>query len=84
MSIGIILYELSKKIKIKTNSHIKLATPIEKEQIMKNMNNLINKIKFATPSKKQTQKTIWKRIFSKSFLTKREAFAVIGLLKKLK
>jgi len=84
MSVGIILYELSKANKEKTNSHIQLASQADKEQVMKNMNDIINKQTFPTPSKKQTQKTIWKRIFSKSFLTKREAFAVIGLLKKLK
>ena len=85
MSVGIILYELSKKSnKTKTDTHFIPASKAEKDQIMKNMNQILNKIKFTTPTKKQTQKTIWKRIFSKAFLTKREAFAVIGLLKKLK
>jgi len=84
-SVAIILYELSKSTKTKKISqHIQLASKAEKDQIMKNMNEIINKVKFSTPSKKQTQKTIWKRIFSKSFLTKREAFAILGLLKKLK
>jgi len=85
MSVGIILYELSKTSKTKkTNQHIALATKTEKDQVMKNMMNIINKTKFSTKTKKQTQKTIWKRIFAKSFLTKREAFAILGLLKKLK
>jgi len=43
MSVGIILYELAKKIKTKTDSHIQLASQADKEQVMKNMNNLINK-----------------------------------------
>jgi len=80
-SVTIILYELANKT---STEHIKLASKAEKDQIMKHINNIINKLTFTTPSKKQTQKTIWKRIFSKSFLTKREAFAVIGFLKKLK
>jgi len=80
-SVAIILYELANKT---STEHIKLASKAEKDQIMKHINNIINKLTFTTPSKKQTQKTIWKRIFSKSFLTKREAFAVIGFLKKLK
>jgi len=80
-SVTIILYELANKT---STEHIQLASKAEKDQIMKHINNIINKLTFTTPSKKQTQKTIWKRIFSKSFLTKREAFAVIGFLKKLK
>ena len=84
-SVAIVLYELSKKSKTKkTNEHILLASKTEKDQVMKNMTDIINKTEFSTSSKKQTQKTIWKRIFSKSFLTKREAFAILGLLKKLK
>ena len=84
-SVAILLYELSKVTNTKkATEHIQLATKTEKDQVMKQMNLLINKVKFTTPTKKQTQKTIWKRIFAKSFLTKRESFAVIGLLKKLK
>ena len=34
--------------------------------------------------KKETQKIIWKRLLGKSFLTKREAFALIGFFKKIR
>jgi TrmH family RNA methyltransferase len=80
-SVSIILYELSKQ---DHTSHIQLASKAEKQQILKLLNKTLNKLKFATASKKQTQKTVWKKILGKSFLTKREAFALMGFFKKLK
>ncbi|MBW2984149.1 RNA methyltransferase [Candidatus Woesearchaeota archaeon] len=81
---SIILYEIFKKQdKNKSNSHIIPATKKEKQVMMDYFNKALNKIKFTTKEKKQTQKTVWKRIFGKAFLTKREAFAVIGFLRKL-
>ena len=82
-AVTILLYELFKN-KENIASHITPASKIEKQQLMKNINQILNKLKFTTDSKKQTQKTIWKRILGKSFLTKREAFALIGFFKKLK
>ena len=82
---SIILYEIFKKLgKKKSNSHIIPATKKEKEVIMDYFNKVLNNVKFSTKEKKQTQKTVWKRIFGKAFLTKREAFAVIGFLRKLR
>lgn len=82
---SIILYEIFKKQdKNKSNSHIIPATKKEKEVMMGYFNKVLNTIKFTTKEKKQTQKTVWKRLFGKAFLTKREAFAVIGFLRKLK
>ena len=79
---AVIFYELSKG-KENITSHIQLATKTEKEQVLKLMNKVLNKIRFATPSKKKTQQVIWKRIIGKSFLTKREAYALMGFLKKI-
>ncbi|MBS3097169.1 hypothetical protein J4209_00070 [Candidatus Woesearchaeota archaeon] len=36
-----------------------------------------------TKEKKETQRIIWKRLIGKAFLTKREAFALLGFLRKL-
>jgi TrmH family RNA methyltransferase len=81
---SIILYEIFKKQpKEKSNEHIIPATNKEKQVIMGYFNKVLNSVKFSTKEKKQTQKTVWKRIFGKAFLTKREAFAVIGFLKKI-
>ncbi|MBR9692237.1 RNA methyltransferase [Candidatus Woesearchaeota archaeon] len=80
-SVAILLYELSKE---NHTAHIIPASKADKAQILKLLNKTLNKMSFATASKKQTQKTIWKRILGKSFLTKREAFALMGFFKKLK
>ncbi|MBI4919312.1 RNA methyltransferase [archaeon] len=82
-SVAILLYELSKN-KENITSHIRAMTVEEKKQIDKNFNEILNKIKFATPEKKETQQMVWKKIFGKTFFSKREAYAVIGLLKKIK
>ena len=79
-SVAILLYELSKE---DHTAHIQLASAAEKNQILKLLNKTLNKLKCSTASKKQTQKTIWKKILGKSFLTKREAFALMGFFKKL-
>jgi len=38
---------------------------------------------FSSKSKKETQIKVWKRVVGKSFLTKREIFALFGFFKKL-
>jgi len=82
---SIIFYELYKELgKNKITNHIPPATKKEKEIIIENFNKILDTIEFSTKEKKQTQKLVWKKLFSKAMLTKREAFAVIGLLKKLK
>jgi len=81
----ILFYELFKhNAEQKTGSQIIPASKIEKDIILKKINEILNKIKFSTKEKKQTQKIVWKRIIGKSFLTKREAFAVLGFLRKIK
>ncbi len=80
----ILFYEIYKVIgKNKINSHIKPATVKEREVILKILDNILNNTEFSTPEKKQTQKIVWKRILEKSMMSKRESFAIIGLLKKL-
>ncbi len=80
-AVAITLYELHQKENI--TSHITPATEKELKQIQKMFNQILDKTEFKTKEKKETQKKVWKRIFSKSFMTKRESFAVMGLLKKL-
>ncbi len=67
----------------KITSHIPSATKKEKEVIIGAFSSILDSIEFSTKEKKQTQKIVWKKLFSKAMLTKREAFAVIGLLKKI-
>lgn len=80
-SVAILLYELSQE---DHTAHIQLATKTEKQQIMKMLKSKLNKMDFSTKEKKQTQIKVFKRIINKSFLTKREAYALMGFLKKLK
>lgn len=82
---SIVLYELFKKISDeKSNSHINFSTKKEKEIIIKYFNDVLNNLDFATKEKKETQKKVWKRVFGKAMLTKREAYTVMGFLRKLK
>ncbi|MBW2997894.1 RNA methyltransferase [Candidatus Woesearchaeota archaeon] len=77
-AVNIILYELSDlKIDI---------TPIsldEKKQLTKMINEVLEKMDFVSEDKKDTQKLVWKKIIGKSFMSKREAYALMGFFKKL-
>ena len=83
-SVAIILYEIFKKLdENKSNAHIKFADKKDREIIMNYLHKVLNKVEFSTKEKKETQKKVWKRIFGKALLTKREAFSVMGLFRKL-
>ena len=83
-SVGIVLYELFKGDKERLGEQIKIAEKEDKKHLLKLIENKLDKMEFATASKRKTQKVIWKRIIGKSFLTKREAFALMGFFKKIK
>ncbi|PIO04446.1 RNA methyltransferase [Candidatus Woesearchaeota archaeon CG08_land_8_20_14_0_20_47_9] len=81
-AVAIILYEV-----FRSRGNYSMFTPIsshEKEVINKNFSIIINKLQFATPQKRNTQLKLWKRVIGKAMLTRREAFAVLGLLKKVR
>lgn len=81
----LILYEIFKKQE--TEHIISHITPIslkEKEQIQKMIEKTLNKMYFATEEKKETQRLLWQKILGKSLLSKREAYALMGFLKKIK
>ena len=83
-AVAVILYELYKQTgKNKINSHINHATRKEMEVILDMLDNIIDSIEFSTKEKKETQKAVWKSVFEKSMMTKREAFTIIGLLRKI-
>ena len=65
-------------------SHKNFETKKEKDVILKYINNVLGKMEFSTKEKKDTQKKVWKRVIGKAMLTKREAFAVMGFLRKLR
>ncbi|MBN2457786.1 RNA methyltransferase [Candidatus Woesearchaeota archaeon] len=83
-ALGILLYEIYKiNGKDRSDSHIETAGRRYKDVLNKRVAGLLEQMEFATPEKKQTQKVVWKRIFGKAMLTKREAFAVLGLFSKI-
>ena len=84
-SVGIILYSLFLKSKTeKTGENIMPIALREKEQLLLILNKALDKMSFATKEKKETQRIVWKKMIGKAFLTKREAFALMGFLKKIK
>jgi tRNA/rRNA methyltransferase len=81
----ILFYELFQTIgKDKNTDPFNPITKKEKDLLLKNIDEIIDKVEFSTKGKKETQHKVWKRLINKAMLTKREAFAVFGLLKKLK
>jgi len=83
-AIALVLYELSKKKTGKVAEHIVFASGTEKKQLMKMVDKRIKQGNFVTASKRDTQRKVWKRMISKSFLTKREAYALMGFFKRTK
>lgn len=80
---AIIFYELFRSGLLGEGRRIEFAGPREKEVLLRAIGKVISGLDFATADKRETQRKVWKRIVGKSFLTKREAFAMIGFFKKL-
>jgi len=83
-AVAIILYEIYKAIgQNKVMAHINPIGKSEKDQITKMFNEVFDLINWNTPEKKETQQTLWKKIIGKAMLTRREAYGVMGLLRKV-
>lgn len=82
-AVAIVLYELFvASPSAKVGETITRATKREKDQIMKLLDNVLTTMTFPTEGKRETQRKVWKRLVGKSFLTKREAYALMGFLAK--
>ncbi len=79
-SVAIILYKLS-RIKLK---NFPAATGKEKKILLDYIEKSIEKMDFSTKEKKETQRTVWKKVIGKAMLTKREAFALMGFFRKIR
>jgi len=80
----IILYEIFKKISDENIiSHINPISEPERKQLMKLLDESMDKMYFLNEDKKDTQRIVWKKMINKSFLSKREAYALMGFLKKI-
>lgn len=86
-AVAVILYELSSTSSIsssaKVGETITRAAKREKDQIMKLLETVLVNMTFPTEGKRETQRRVWKRLVGKSFLTKREAYALMGFLAKV-
>ena len=83
-AVAVLLYELSKRTKLpKVGSHVHHATAEDKAQVLRTLDRAMATLDFQSEEKRETQRKVWRRLLGKSFLTKREAMALIGFLKKL-
>ena len=75
------LFKSSKAVKV--SSHIPLASAKEKKIAMTMVKEILKSMDFAINSKKETQRMVWQRLINKSFLTRREMYALLGFLRKV-
>ena len=83
-SVAVILYELSSLQTNRISEAIPPATQKDKQLILSHLNKSLKRMNFPTTYKEETQKKVWRKIFGKAFLTKREAMAVMGFFKRIK
>ena len=83
-AVAIVLYELFKASKaVKLTSHIPLASAKEKKVAMAMVDEILKSTDFTTGSKRETRRLVWQRLINKSFLTRREMYALLGFLRKV-
>ncbi|MBS1266620.1 MAG: tRNA (cytidine-2'-O-)-methyltransferase TrmJ [Candidatus Woesearchaeota archaeon] len=82
-ALAILLYEIFQAKDTQINKKFPPMTKTEKKIIFQKINNILDKMHFSTEDKRETQRKVWKRIIGKAMLTKREAFALLGFLRKL-
>ena len=83
-SVAVVLYELFKSMSVpKTTDGIAFASKQDRVQIKKMLDGVIDVLSFSTVQKTALQKRVWQRVVGRSFMTRREAFAVMGLLNKV-
>lgn len=83
-AVAVMLYELHSTFsKATSTSHITPVGKQEKDQIMRMFENIFSSMRWETAEKRDTQQKLWKRIIGKSMLTKREAYGVMGFLRKV-
>jgi TrmH family RNA methyltransferase len=79
-SVAIVLYEL---FRAEATVRHEPASLQDTKTIQRFFSQVLDGLAFTTPEKKETQKKVWHKIMAKAMLTKREAFAVLGFLRKL-
>ncbi len=83
-AVAIVLYELFQHFsQVKVSSHFVLASAAEKKLALSMVNEILAAMDFSLDSKKKTQIMVWSRLINKSFLTKREMYALLGFLRRV-
>ena len=83
-AVAVILYELHKTLSKRTStSHITPIGKQEKDQILKMFEQVFSHMRWETKEKRETQQKLWKKIIGKALLTKREAYGIMGFLRKV-
>jgi TrmH family RNA methyltransferase len=83
-AVAVVLYELHKQLaENHVASHISPIGKAEKDQIMRMFNDIFDSMQWETAEKKETQQKLWKKMLGKAMLTKREAYGVMGFLRKV-
>lgn len=83
-AVAVLLYELFKERgKLTLQRKFIPAGQKEKEHLLKKVDALLEKLSFVGDEKRETQRIVWKKLVGKAFLTRREAFALFGLFKKV-
>lgn len=84
-AVSVLLYELSKeKLEKDLRETHKLVSAKDKEILRGLIYEVLNTMKFSTENEKETQRKVWVRLIGKGVLTRREAFSLMGFLKKAK
>jgi tRNA/rRNA methyltransferase len=84
-ALAILLYEITKQgYSSELMQKYAPINKVDKEQLLKLLDQALKGMNFSTEGKRETQRMVWKRMISKSLLTRREAFALMGFFKKIK
>lgn len=85
---NLVFYELFKQ-KISCNedekhtAHLTPISQIEIKQLTSLYTQALDKLKFSTETKRETQQKLWRKIVGKAGLTKRESFILMGFFRKI-
>jgi tRNA/rRNA methyltransferase len=84
-AVAVTLYALTHESHTpKLEEQFPLVNPATKAQVEKQLDETLSSFDWQTEEKRQTQLILWRRLIGKSFLTQREAMALLGFLKKAK
>jgi len=82
-AVAITLYELTNTNGGRAHQErFPLVKPAEKRQLQRLIDETLDSMHFQTPDKRETQRVLWHRLVGKSFLSQREAMALMGFLKR--